>query len=179
MSINELDGIRDDVESWIQNFVESPSEFYDNNFPVCPYAQSARLKKLHYLACYHTGNPWSWLSKQIQALLYLDQYQVALFVLPPLLQNGVTRLQLYLLNRRIIREDYFALMGSTVGLVSRYPWWWGSGEYTVVGVNRLSRVLPAVENLKKQGYYNYWSQHHFEQIVNYRQRMYERYRKQG
>lgn len=169
--------VQQHVQHWIESFVEQPNEFYQYQFAVCPWARAARERGHSLLLCYSMGNPWRWLQQQVQELIQHQQYQVGLFVLPPLMRNVVTRLKIHAMNQNIIGQDYFALMGSTVGLSSAYPWYWGRGEYTVVGVNRLSRVLPAVETLKQQGYYDNWSQQHLQQVVQHRQRMHERYRK--
>ena len=178
MYTNELAAhVHQDVEGWIKNFVEQPNAFHDYKFAVCPWARSARETGTSRLRCYDQGNVWSWLKQQVTMLIQHPQHQVGLFVMPPLMRNPITRLQIHVMNRSIIGQDFFAMMGSTVGLNSRYAWWWGRGEYTVVGVNRLSRVLPAVDVLRQQGYYQKWSQQHLQDIVYHRQHMYEKYRK--
>jgi hypothetical protein len=174
MSISDI--IQRDVQAWIRAFVEAPHELHDHKFPVCPFAQSARLQRQSQVLVYPGGDAWRWIQHRVQALIADEQLQVALLVLPPMFDNWLTQWLVHRLNRSIIPQDYYAMLGRTPGLDSAWAWYWGRGEYVVIGVNRLSRVLPAVDQLQDAGYYNTWSQQHFEAVVKRRQDMYERYR---
>lgn len=168
--------IQQDIVDWAITWVEQPNEFYNNKFPVCPYAQQARLAGQTSIQVYAGGPVRQFVLEQLKLLATTHSHQQLLLVLPPRCRflPGITawiRDQ----NSWLIAEDLFAMPGRAVTTGSRYPGWFNSGAYFIVGVNTLSQVLPAVDKLRAAGYYQDWSEEHYRDIVVRRQQLYDRY----
>ena len=175
-NITEL--VRQDINDWIVNFVEASNEFYGHKFPVCPYARAARLRQESTVCVYESGSIREFIWTSITDNLLSNKYKVILCVLPPRAQ-WLLKFDRYVagLNKKIIPHDLYALLGQALGTISKYPGLLNSGPYCVLGVNKLSAVLPAVESLKSAGYYDNWSDQHYKDIVELRQQSHEKYSK--
>ncbi len=174
-----LQQVKKDLESWTTNFVEASNEFYGGNFPVCPYARQARIKGQTTYALYPGGNIKEFIQNSVNKLIENDEHKQMLIVLPPRAKwtIGMDKM-IYNINKRIIPLNYFALKGSANGSKSSYPGLLNKGEYQLIGLNTLDKVLEGVEWLKQKGYYKNWSEQHYNDIVVRRQRMYDKYGKQ-
>lgn len=169
--------VQQDIVDWTVNWVEQPNEFYNNKFPVCPYAQQARLSGHTRIQAYPGGPVRQFVLEQLKLLANTHSHQQLLIVLPPRARfiPGITawiRDQ----NSWLIAEDLFVLPGRAVTTRSRYPGWFNSGAYFIVGVNTLSQVLPAVDKLQAAGYYQDWSAQHYTDVVVRRQQLYQQHR---
>lgn len=174
---NVIEQVQKDIDHWVKTFVEESNEFYDNRFPVCPYARSARLANESTVQVYDGSGVKKFISEKQQWLIDHDQYFVMLMIFP-------TRVGYYPGIKKFIKEtwkstvpeDYFSLGGFANHTKCAFPGLLNNGEYYVIGMNKLSKVLPAVEILKKKGYYDYWSAEHHKDIVEIRQQAYEKYK---
>jgi hypothetical protein len=166
-----------DIEDWTINFVESSNEFYGEKFPVCPYARSARLNGESYKVVYQAGSVKEFIRKHAFNLVNDSKHTVMLMIFPPRVK-WYPRIYKFiqLLNQELIPVDYYALGGLAVGTRSAYPGLFNRSEYFVVGVNKLSNVLPSVESLRDAGYYDKWSDKHYDAVVVRRQQMYEKHK---
>mgnify|MGYP003643789581 CR=1 FL=1 len=173
-----LQKVKTDIESWTINFVEASNDFYGGKFPVCPYARQARVKGETTYAIYPGGNFKQFIIESINQLLADNKLKQMLIVMPPRAKwiFGIDRL-INNINKRIIPLNYFALKGSANGAKSSYPGL--SGEYQLIGLNTLDKVLEGVEYLEKKGYYKNWSEEHYSDIVIRRQQMHDKYGKQN
>jgi hypothetical protein len=169
--------IKKDIEDWSINFVESSNEFYENKFPVCPYARKAKMQGDSCVGIYQGGSVKNFIKTEINNLIDKKTHTVMLLIFPPRVKYipGIHRF-VKNMNKEIIPKDFYALAGIAVNTQSAYPGWFNSGPYFIIGVNTLSAVLPAVESLKAAGYYKNWSKKHYESVVVRRQQMYEKYK---
>lgn len=172
--------VEKDIHDWTLNFVEASNEFYGEKFPVCPYARSARLAGESYKVVYTGGNIKQFIKTETDKLVADTKHTVMLMVFPPRIKwyPGIHKF-IQNLNKTLIPRDYYALGGNAVGTNSAFNGWFNSGEYFVIGVNKLSNVLPAVETLKAAGYYSKWSKEHYNAVVVRRHQMYEKYSKRN
>ena len=170
--------VRKDIDYWIENFVEESNEFYDYKFPPCPYARSARLKNESTVHVYDgSSSVRQFIKDKVNWLINHDQYFVHLMVFPTRVAYypGIHRF-IKNLNKEIIPQDYFGLGGFAPGTTCKYPGLLNNKNYFVIGTNKLSKVLPAVEVLKSKGYYKDWSNKHYKSIVTTREQMHEQFR---
>lgn len=174
---NVTDQVTADIQNWIVTFVEASNEFYGDKLPVCPYARTARLQNESRVHVYQHGSVRRFMEQHINKLKNSTEYSVILMVFPPRTKwyPGIFKF-INNLNKKIIPDDLYALGGQAVGTKSKYPGWFNSGEYFVVGVNTLSNVLPAVDQLQTAGYYKDWSAEHYNAVVTRRQEMYCKYK---
>lgn len=175
---SQVQQVKHDIENWTREFVEASNEFYGGNFPVCPYARHARIKGQTTCQIYKGGSVKHFIEESVEKLLDDDTTKQMLIVLPPITKwyPGMDKF-IYTLNKRIIPLNYFAMRGSANGCRNSFPGFINRGEYQLIGLNTLDKVLEGVEYLKKQGYYKNWSETHYNDIVVERQKMYEKYGK--
>jgi len=170
------DQVKQDIVDWSVNWVEIPNDFYDNKFPVCPYAKMARLAGKTNICVYTDGPIKDFINTALEKLVAEKLYHQMLLVLPPRTKYypGIRKFVMSQ-NEKLIPNDYFALSGTAITTQSKYPGLLNSGPYFIIGINTLSMVLPAVESLKTAGYYDRWSIQHYQDIVIQRQELYKKY----
>jgi hypothetical protein len=175
---NIADQVKQDILNWTINWVETPNEFYDNKFSVCPYAKKARLAGETNICVYTSGSFRNFINHTLETLVANKSHRQMLLVLPPRAKY-YPGIQKFIVNqnKKLVPNDYFALGGQAIATQSRYPGLFNSGPYFIIGINTLSVVLPAVESLKAAGYYDRWSKQHYKDIVIRRQQLYEQYSK--
>lgn len=179
MYTNELAAaVQTDIDAWTRLWVEQPNEFYHDRFPVCPYAQQARLAGKTGTIVYTGGGIRKFIQRNLSRLVAGRAYQQVLLVMPPRARfvPGI-RQWVQDQNDWLIPADLFAMSGRAVTTQSRYPGWFNSGAYYIVGVNTLSEVLPAVDKLQAAGYYQDWSEQHYQDIVVRRQHLVDQHSK--
>jgi hypothetical protein len=174
---NVADLVKQDILDWISNWVEAPNEFHNYKFAVCPYAKKARLAGKSDVRVYISGPVKKFITNTINTLIETKSHEQMLLIFPPRTRY-YPNIKKFILNQneRLIPNDLFALSGTAVTTNSKYPGLFNSGPYFIIGINTLSNVLPAVEQLKSAGYYDNWSSEHYNDIVNTRQKMYEKYK---
>ena len=74
------------------------------------------------------------------------------------------------------RKDYYSQYGFALNTKSQYPGLFNSGPYFIVIINKLSDVLSGHQALLNTDYYKPWANHHYDAVVNRRQKMYEKYK---
>ena len=169
--------VRQDITNWTINFVEQSNKFYGGKFPVCPYAKQARLKGETTYSIYQKGDYRKFVARSITKLINNKKFKQMLIIMPPNAKWFIGNTFVDNANKIIIKHNLFALKGRANGTRSKYPGWTNKGEYFIIGLNTLDKVLPAVEVLKKKGYYKNWSKKHYDYIVVKRQKMFEQYGK--
>jgi hypothetical protein len=173
-----IDQIRQDIWTWLTDYVEVNHKFYDYKFPPCPYARGARLRGLVDVRVYEQGSAIEFIQAEIADLIAESKYNVRILVLPPRarwdwrISRFVNRL-----NQRIIADDFYAQYGTANHTISRYPGWFNWGAYSIVIVNRLSDVLDGHRALTSTEYYRPWAKSHYDAVVTRRQHMYEKHKK--
>jgi hypothetical protein len=177
-SAKTISSVHKDVQHWVQTVIEQTHESYNPNMPVCPYAKQARSNQESVLKIYPGGGVKKFVINTLDWFLNQNQYVVMMQIFPPWVKyypnfdNFVKST-----NKKSVPLDYFSMPGLALDSKSAYPGWFNRGEYVVIGTNKLSKVLPAVELLKKHGYYSAptWTDQHYNAIVNTRQRWYEKF----
>lgn len=175
-----IDQVGKDIDNFILNFVEASNiEGYSDKFPVCPYAKKARLDGESLVNIYSGGSVENFVVDNLSLLCDSSKYKVMLQIFPPRVRifSNIDKI-VNETNKWTIPKDYFSLLGRTPNIYSSYPGIFNSGEYLVIGTNKLSRVLPAVDKLSEMGYYDAptWTDHHLNAVVHNRLRQYNLYK---
>ena len=76
-------GIQQDIIDWSTNWVEQPNEFHNYKFPVCPYAQKARIENQVNIKVYTGGSIKNFINACVDELVSDKNHQVTLVALPP------------------------------------------------------------------------------------------------
>jgi len=168
-----------DIDLFIKNFVEKSIKGYSPKFPVCPFAKKARLDGESVVQIYSGGDYRKFIIKNLEWLCDHDTYGVMLQVFPPRIRFSPGIFEFIRdTNRWTIPKDFFSLHGRTPNTLSSYPGFFNSSEYFIIGTNKLSKVIPAVDKLFELGYYDAptWTQEHLETVVYNRLKQYELYK---
>jgi hypothetical protein len=175
---NIAKSIKQDIIDWAINWVEVPNPFYDNKFPVCPYAKKARLDGETTISVYTSGSIKEFIKQNIEWLINTKQHKQMLLVFPPRTKYYPSIVKfIENQNDKLVPNNLFALSGIALNTKSKYIGFFNSGPYFIIGINTLSDVMPAVDALESAGYYKNWSKKHYKDIVVKRKNMYEKYLK--
>lgn len=171
-TFNMLEQVKQDIWSWIENFVEQNHKFYDYKFPPCPYARQARLKGLVDVHAYQ-DHAWQFTRDQIQDLVEHREYNVRVLAFPYWQRwNYLLRWRIARLNRTLVKDDYYAQFGAAVTTHSRYPGLFLGRPYFVVIINKVSDVVQAQAALARTDYYKNWTEEHYHNVVVKRDRIF-------
>jgi hypothetical protein len=170
--------IEKDIWEWITNFLEVNHEFYHYKFTPCPYAKSARLKGLVNVTAYTVGSKIGFIEQQTEQFLADKQYNVQIFVFPSYLRWFFhVRWKIHQLNKKLIPNNYYAQYGWARPTKSQYPGLFNSSPYFIVIINKLSDVLSGHKSLLDTDYYSQWSKSHYNNVVERRNNMVKKYKK--
>jgi hypothetical protein len=174
--INKVN-IEQDLWSWVTNYIEVNHKFYDYKFPPCPYAKAARLKDLVNVTAWDTGSAIGFIKEQTDKLIVEQKYNVQILVFPAKFKWYYhIRWSINQLNKKIISKDFYAQYGTAIKTKSQYSGLFEGGPYFIVIINKLSDVLKGHQSLNKTNYYAPWADHHYQDVVVRRQKMYDRYK---
>jgi len=170
--------VEQDIWSWAKDFVEVPNEFHDFKFPVCPFARSARLKNQVNVTAYESGGARAFIQNAVDTVTKEKKYVVNIFALP-----AIYRWCWYLkrwtksLNSQTIPNGYYVQWGTAITTKSRYPGWFKNQPYVLVAITDVEQMLSASASLMKTDYYKAWSIEHYKEVVDYRQKTYNKFKK--
>ena len=153
-----------DIKQWVEEFVSVKNETL-NKIP-CPFAKQALLDdKIKYISTERIGEALSdlvdnWTDKYEVVVLYTD----TLLYTPSEVSDIVKRFNELAMPRDIVAledhpEDHEILNGVEMNF----------GKAILVLVQRLSKLNRASAMLKKQGYYDNWSQENYDDVVSWRE----------
>ena len=162
--LNEKQIIQD-LESWMQDFVEKPNPLL-NNWAPCPYARQARINsKIAFVDC--TFNNLA--LKILENLPQLHTKDVVIFYYDPA-ESTAEELETLVekINRVIMAENYVLLEDHPEreelvnGVVMNF------GKAALVLAQQLNKLNDASEQLQANGYYRHWNEAALNTTVTWR-----------
>lgn len=159
--------IHQDIYKWVQNFVSKPNPKLNGNAP-CPFALDS-LKRNNVLITINQTNSIEETNHLIndacQKVLNND-FEVAVVVHPSYKDWKAQDVSTFVQNWRKehIEEDLYLLKDHPLSkeMVSGVSM--NQGDYLLFFVQRKSTLLAARKELRKQGYYESWSQSEQERV---------------
>lgn len=159
-----IDEAKEYMLQWISDFVSKPNPLL-NNFPPCPFAKQAMLEKkidfevadkdINLYLCEKSGR-WT------------DDVDVCCIFVPSVDPDTLSNLVMdvnknYLMPMNLLAlEDHPQAEENVNGVIMN------NGKYPIVLMQRLSKIQNFSNILKKQGYYDVWSEENLDDVVNWR-----------
>ena len=161
----ELEQVKQDIEHWIENFVEVPHLALGNWAP-CPYARSARMKKSYDV---RVGvHPYFDLKNQ--ARWGLGKWEVVIYAYDPvewpyqLFSDSIK-----IANKEfLLRKDLLALEDHPADVEMVNGVCMNQGTYALALVQSLSELDAKAETLAKQNYYYDWPEEYLTALFQHR-----------
>jgi hypothetical protein len=162
----EIEQVRADIESWIENFVEVPHPSL-GGWPPCPFARSARLKRSY--GVFLGADPLYDLKNR--ARYGMEKYEVVIYAYDPeewsreLLANSIE-----LANREtLIPRDLIAMEDhpadpEIVNGVSM-----NQGTYALALIQGLSDLNTKAQQMAAKGFYHGWPEEYLQGLFQHRQ----------
>lgn len=161
----DLNTAKQDIEQWIQNFVEIPHPAL-GGWPPCPYARAARLKKSYEIVL--GSEPYEDLKSRGQ--LGLQDREVWIYVYDPKQCNHTmfsasVRLanQEHLLPQDIIALEDHPDDAEIVNGVSM-----NQGKYAMVLVQSVSDLDAKAAVMAQRGFYHAWPEQYLQGLFQHR-----------
>lgn len=161
-----IDIVKADIESWIQNFVEVPHPAL-GGFPPCPYARSARLKQSYevYIGVdpyYDLKNRARYGMRDKEVIIYAydpQEWNHTLFSAS--LHSANTE---YLLAADMLAlEDHPADVENVNGVIMN------QGKYALALVQSLSDLNIKARLMASKGFYESWPEDYLIELFQHRE----------
>lgn len=156
----------DYLQNWILDFV-SKSNPDLNNFPPCPFAKQAlidsKIKFLEVKSIKHCIE-----TIRTQTSEWDDKLDLVALVFTKLPNASTLVEEIENINQQIGRMDFVVLEDhpeveeNVNGVIMN------NGKYAICLMQRLSKIQTFSNILRRQGYYNVWSEENMEDVVNWR-----------
>jgi len=162
----QIEQVKADIESWIENFVEVPHPAL-GGFPPCPYARAARLKKSYEVRLgtdpyYDLKNQARWGMGNREVIIYAydpAEWSPELFSASIHSANTEHLLQADLLAL----EDHPADVEDVNGVVMN------QGQYALALVQSLSDLNAKAQQMASRGFYHGWPEPYLQELFRHRQ----------
>ena len=173
VSINRKGSARDKIsnaveylQNWIINFVSVNNPDL-NNFPPCPFAKQALVEqKIKFL---EVKNIKDCLQQIRDATVTWDEnLELIAFVFTKLPNENQLVSDIEMINKQlktndfVVLEDHPKIEENVKGVIMN------NGKYAICLMQRLSKINRFSDILKRQGYYDVWSEENLEDVVNWR-----------
>ena len=162
----ELEQVRADIESWIENFVEVPHPAL-GGFPPCPFARQARMKRTFevYLGSdpyYDLKNRARWGMGNREVIIYAyDPAEWSHELFSASIESANTE---HLLRNDILAlEDHPDDVENVNGVVMN------QGRYALALVQCLSDLNTKAQQMASKGFYHDWPEEYLQGLFNHRQ----------
>jgi hypothetical protein len=162
----ELEQVRADIESWIENFVEVPHPAL-GGFPPCPYARQARMKRTFevYLGAdpyYDLKNRARWGMGNREVIIYAyDPAEWSHELFSASIESANTE---HLLRNNILAlEDHPADVENVNGVIMN------QGKYALALVQCLSDLNTKAKQMASKGFYHNWPEEYLQGLFHHRQ----------
>ena len=162
----DIEQVKADIESWIVNFVEVSHPAL-GNFPPCPYARSARLKKSYEV--YLGSDPYYDLKNR--ARYGMDSKEVIIYAYDPTewphelfaasIQSANT--EHLLRNDLLALEDHPSDVENVNGVIMN------QGRYALALVQSLSDLNHKAKLVAKKGFYDSWPEDYLTALFQHRE----------
>jgi hypothetical protein len=161
-----IEQVKQDIESWISNFVEVPHPAL-GGFPPCPYARAARLRRSYEVLL--GSDPYFDLKNR--ARWGLAGREVWIYVYDPrewnheLFAASIEQANTeHLLRRDLIALEDHPADPEVVNGVSM-----NQGTYALALCQGLSDLNAKAKIMAQRGFYDSWPEHYLQQLFQHRQ----------
>ena len=162
----ELEQVKQDIESWIENFVEVPHPAL-GGFPPCPFARQARMKRTFevYLGSdpyYDLKNRARWGMGNREVIIYAyDPAEWSHELFSSSIESANTE---HLLRNDILAlEDHPADVENVNGVIMN------QGKYALALVQCLSDLNTKAKQMASKGFYHDWPEEYLQGLFHHRQ----------
>ena len=162
----ELEQVRADIESWIENFVEVPHPAL-GGFSPCPFARQARMKRTFevYLGSdpyYDLKNRARWGMGNREVIIYAyDPAEWSHELFSSSIESANTE---HLLRNDILAlEDHPADVENVNGVIMN------QGKYALALVQCLSDLNIKAKQMASKGFYHGWPEEYLQGLFHHRQ----------
>ena len=162
----ELEQVKQDIESWIENFVEVPHPAL-GGFPPCPFARQARMKRTFevYLGAdpyYDLKNRARWGMGNQEVIIYAyDPAEWSHELFSASIESANTE---HLLRNDILAlEDHPADVENVNGVIMN------QGKYALALVQCLSDLNTKAKQMAAKGFYHDWPEEYLQGLFHHRQ----------
>jgi hypothetical protein len=156
---------KQDVLSWVENFVEKTNPNL-NNWSPCPFARRSRLENR--LTIVKGSDVFEDVNSLV--LSWDDSYDVVVFVYDKT-QYTVDEFSSNIekINKDTLPKDILILEDhpDDPEIVNNVTM--NQGQYILVLCQRFSKVNLASAELKEQGYYDLWSKQYYDRVAGWRE----------
>lgn len=162
----DLEQVKADIESWLVNFVEVPHPAL-GNFPPCPYARSARLKKTYEV--YLGNDPYYDLKNR--ARYGMGNKEVIIYVYDPeewpheLFAASIESAN----TEHLLRADILALEDHPADVENVNGVIMNQGKYAMALVQSLSDLNIKAKMMAKKGFYDAWPEDYLQALFQHRE----------
>ena len=162
----DLEQVRADIESWIENFVEVPHPAL-GGFPPCPFESQARIKRTFevYLGTdpyYDLKNRARWGMGNREVIIYAyDPAEWSRELFSASIESANTE---HLLRADILAlEDHPDDVENVNGVIMN------QGQYALVLVQSLSDLNAKAQQMANKGFYHDWPEEYLQGLFQHRQ----------
>jgi hypothetical protein len=162
----ELEQVKQDIESWIKNFVEVPHPAL-GGFAPCPYARQARLKKSYEI--YLGTDPYYDLKNRSR--YGMDNREVIIYVYDAvewphrLFADSVNSAN----TEHLLRNDLLALEDHPTDVEMVNGVIMNQGTYALALVQCLSDLNARAKQMAVKGFYHDWPEEYLQGLFYHRQ----------
>lgn len=162
----ELEQVKQDIEHWIENFVEVPHPAL-GGFPPCPFARQARIKRT--FEVYLGSDPYYDLKNR--ARWGMGNREVIIYAYDPvewpykLFSTSIESANTEHLSRADILalEDHPADVENVNGVIMN------QGKYALALVQSLSDLNAKAQQMAAKGFYHGWPEEYLQGLFHHRQ----------
>ena len=162
----ELEQVKQDIEHWIENFVEVPHPAL-GGFPPCPFARQARMKRT--FEVYLGSDPYYDLKNR--ARWGMGNREVIIYAYDPvewpyeLFSTSIESANTEHLSRADILalEDHPADVENVNGVIMN------QGKYALALVQSLSDLNAKARQMAAKGFYHGWPEEYLQGLFHHRQ----------
>lgn len=162
----ELEQVKQDIESWIENFVEVPHPAL-GGFPPCPFARQARMKRTFevYLGSdpyYDLKNRARWGMGNKEVIIYVyDPVEWSHELFSTSIESANTE--------HLLRVDMLALEDHPADVENVNGVIMNQGKYALALVQCLSDLNTKAKQMASKGFYHGWPEEYLQGLFHYRQ----------
>jgi hypothetical protein len=162
----ELEQVKQDIESWIENFVEVPHPAL-GGFPPCPFARQARMKRT--FEVFLGSDPYYDLKNR--ARWGMGKWEVIIYAYDPAEWNHkLFSASIESANtEHLLRADILALEDHPHDIENVNGVIMNQGKYALALVQSLSDLNAKAKLMASKGFYHDWPEEYLQGLFHHRQ----------